>query len=493
MPADTPEVPAARTDGAPPTAAGAASRTKPATSRFAARRRRDRIVAAVITVLVVLIGTVLYLTSDIRATHPSVAPDRPPIAAMQTVPEALVTAWQQPIDPELGVAVSPFGTVAIADRHSVVGRSAEAGAVVWSYTRSNRDVCAIGSGDTTTGDVKSTDSVRGIMAMYARNGMCQEMATFNPITGEVLYQRTAPNKIPGTLVFGGPYAAWMSSDLLEIWRGSLVRTFQYGNQPTPKSAGTEHLGCTFIDAATGRDQFGTIEHCASKGPNARIVLNWTDPHHEKPDDWTDLKTKVRADIDTGSPVARIVGITKDRVAVLVTVPGPAVLLYDADGKMVTRTPISISAKAIAADNGITPRVTLNGVQYSFVGGNVISVSTREVEVTVPVTSTAAASSTEPAFPGSATRTTQPTTTTEPRESMTVNWTMSQAIGLPTLVGGSLLVPSSTGLAVTSPDDGKVSRTIDVSRADSPKRVDVSVVGDRLIELRGGQLVALKAS
>lgn len=77
--------------------------------------------------------------------------------------------------------------------------------------------------------------------------------------------------------------------------------------------------------------------------------------------------------------------------------------------------------------------------------------------------------------------------------MTVNWTMSQAIGLPTLVGDSLLVPSPTGLAVTSPDDGKVSRTIDVSRADAPKRVDVSVVGDRLIELRGALMVALKAS
>jgi hypothetical protein len=470
-------------------------------------------VAAVIAVVAVAVAAALYLTSDQRATSEVLAAETDPIAGMTTVPHSLVPAWQQSVDPALGVAVSPFGTVATAEAHTVTGHNAETGKVEWKYTRSNRDVCRIGTGDVLGGDVNaasitpsdidSTDGVRGIMTMFERDGMCQEMATLNPITGAVLYQRTSPNTFPGTLVYGHPYAAWVTSDLVEIWRGSLIRTFQYGNQPTPTSANTRHLGCTFTDAAFGRDQFGTIEHCASKGTNARIVLNWADPNSQNKD-WDVYKTQARADVDTGSPVARIVGITKDRVAVLVTAPSPAVLIYDADGKLVTRTPVSIQAQAIAADTGITPRVTLDGVQYSFVGGNIISVGTENVQVTVPVTDTSGTSapSSEPSFTnflgttggtGDTEGAAKPTTKTEDRDSLVVNWTMSDAIGLPALVGTNLVVPSPTGLAVATPAEGIVSRTIDVTRNGTPKRVDVVLAGDRLIELRGTEVVSLKAA
>ncbi|WP_029135209.1 Rv3212 family protein [Nakamurella lactea] len=478
---------------------------------YRSRRRRDRIVAAVIAVVAVAVAAVLYLTSDIRATEAVTADGSEPPTPMSTVPARLTAAWQQAADPEVGAAASPFGTVVTADQHTVTGRSAETGAVAWTYTRSNRDVCRIGTGDVLGGDVDaadisaadidSEDGVRGIMTMYARDGMCQEMATLNPITGALLFTRTAPNRLPGTLIFGHPYAAWVSSDLMEIWRGSLVRTFQYGDQPAPTSANTRHLGCVFSDAAVGQDQFGTVEHCTDKGANARIVLNWTDPNHQNKD-WDSYKTQVRADIDTGSPVARIVGITKDRVAVLVTEPTPAVLIYDADGKLATRTPVSIPAAAIVADTGITPRVTLDGVQYSFVGGNVISVGRETVQVTVPVTSSSGATTTptsEAGFSnflgttGSSSGAAEPTTKTEDRDSLVVNWTMSEAIGLPALVGKDLVVPSPTGLAVATPAEGTVSRSIDVPRTGSPKRVDVVLVGDRLVELRGSEVVSLKAA
>lgn len=473
---------------------------------YRSRRRRDRTIAAVIAVVAVAVAAVLYLTSDIRATESDTAPDSAPVAAMTTVPDKLAVAWQQATDPALGGLASPFGTVVTADSHTVTGRDARTGKVQWTYSRSDRQLCGLGTGDTTTGDINSSGSVRGVMTMYARDGMCQEMALLNPITGAVHYQRTAPNRIPGTLIFGGPYVSWVSSDLMEIWRWDLLRTFQYGNQPNPSSGGTRHLGCIFTDAAVGQDQFGTIEHCADKGKNARIVLNWTDPNTQNKD-WDVFKTQVRADVDTGSPTARIVGITKDRVAVLVSRPEPAVLIYDADGTLATRTPVSIAAAAIEADTSssksvITPRVTLDGVQYAFVAGQVISVGTDTVEVTVPITSTSGSTTAPTTTPritnflgteGSGAAATKPTTQVEDRQSLVVNWTMSEAIGLPTLVGDNLLVPSPTGLAVATPSEGVVSRTIGVSRKASDKRVDVAVVGDRLVELRDGEVVSLKAA
>ncbi len=98
------------------------------------------------------------------------------------------------------------------------------------------------------------------------------------------------------------------------------------------------------------EQFATIEHCTADGTNARLVFNWTDPNtHDKDQD--QYKHTARAEIDTGSPAARLVGITKDRAAVLVSAPTPALVVYDADGAEVSRTPVDIPAAEITAMKG----------------------------------------------------------------------------------------------------------------------------------------------
>lgn len=473
-------------------------------SSFRARRRRDRIIAGAIAVAVIAAATIVYLTSDIRAVDATSGPDYTPTVAMSAVPQRLQVAWQQPTDPEVGAVASPYGTVVTTDQHTVTGRNAATGGVRWSYSRADRNLCAVGSGDTTTGDLSASSSVRGVLAVYARDGLCGEMVLLNPKTGERRYQRTAPNQPSGSLIFGGPYAAWVSSGLLEIWRWDLLRTFQYGDQPNPSSGNTRHLGCTITDAAVTDDQFGTIEHCTGKGSNARIVLNWTDPNSQNKKDWDVFKTKARADIDTGSAAARIVGITKDRVAVLVATPTPAVVAYDADGTVAGRTPIAVAASAIGSNSGPTPRVTLDGIQYSLVGGYLIAMGEETVDVTVPVTATSGTN--EPSktpdaglasrLGGTATSTpTPPKTKTKvvSRDSPTVSWALPGAIGLPTLVGANLVVASAGGLMVVPAAEGTVARTVPLARPAKPARVDVAVVGNRLVELRGTEVVSLAAA
>ena len=66
-----------------------------------------------------------------------------------------------------------------------------------------------------------------------------------------------------------------------------------------------------------------------------------------------FKHDPRATIDTGAPAARIVGITADRVAVLVSAPEPAVVVYDATGAETSRTAVDIPAESIVAADQLT--------------------------------------------------------------------------------------------------------------------------------------------
>lgn len=480
----------------------AAAEVRRAQAPFRRRRRRDRLIAAGAAILLLAAGAVAYLNSDIRAVTSDTAAQQTAPKALKTVPKALRVAWEQPTDPMVGGVASPYGTVVTTDAHAVTGRDVDTGAVRWTYARSNRDLCALGSGDTSA-TTKITDSgrVRGLLAMYARDGYCGEMVLLDPSTGERRYQRTAPNQLGGTLIFGGPYAAWVGSDLLEVWRYDLYRTHQYGNQPASPESNTQHLGCTFLDAAVTDQQFATIEKCPAQGGNVRLAINWTDPNAENKDKWSPYRSDARADVDTGSPAARIVGITRDRVAVLVSGPTPALVIYDADGKVVSRTPARVPGATIAAATGITPRSTIGAVSYALIGQTLIAVGEQQVTVTVPVTTsstsdTTTAPTTTTGFFGSngasQTPSTKPTTTEENRDSPDVRWSFGGALGLPTAVGGSLLVPTQAGLAVVPATSGALLRTVPVDRAGTTGAVDVQLIGSRIVEVRNGSVVALEA-
>ena len=116
----------------------------------AARRRRiDRIVAAAIAVVVVAVGVLIYLTSDIRATTSTLgdrtpAPE-PPVAAPTALSPGLDGCRT---DPAVGAVASPYGVVVTADGSTVTGHDAVTGGVRWSYGRDDEPLCAVGSGDT---------------------------------------------------------------------------------------------------------------------------------------------------------------------------------------------------------------------------------------------------------------------------------------------------------------------------------------------------------
>ncbi len=452
------------------------------------RRRRliDAAVAAVIAALVAAAVLVGYLNSDARAAM-LITGSSPAEPAAPGVPAALTVRWTAPTDAVLGSVVSTSGVVVVTDPHGITALDAATGKAVWSYHRSNLLLCAAGSGDLPVPGFGLGSAVPGIVTVFAKNGYCSQVQSFDADTGDRGVDRTSPNQVSGQLTFGGPYAGWMGRTLLEVWQSALLRTIQYGDQPDPTNPGTQLLGCTFTDLAMGTLQFGIVQHCAADGSNARVVLNFDDPNAVNKKEWSSFKFTPRTSIDTGSASARIVGITADRVAVLVAEPEPAVVVYDAAGTEVSRTPVPISAAEITAADGagITAAVRTGQKWYCLIGSHLLAVSSQQVEAPAPATSIAGlAPSTTTA--GTSTSGAAPLVSLQ---SLVVAWTAAGARGLPAVVGGSVLMPTDDGLEVLD-NHGQTERTIAVDRSGYTGRVDAASVGDLFVETRGPQVVAL---
>lgn len=490
----------------------------------ARRRRTDRLVAALIAVLAVAVATVVYLTSDIRAaalaTGPAVAAPSTPTS----VPVRLDPAWSAPTDPTLGAVTSPAGVVVTTDRHGITAHDSVTGAIRWTYTRSNRTLCQVAGVTTkplktTTDDAQPADT-DGIAAVYAVDGFCSAVQTFLAGTGDRARTRTSPLAAGGSFVTtggnGAAFAGWVSGTLVEVWRDDLVRTLQYGDLPNPTQPGNLHLGCDFTDLVLNPTQVATVEHCAARGPHARVVLNVTDPGCKGgcgyPDTWDQFKHSPRADIDTGSDAAVLVGLTADRVAVLVATPTPALVVYDAGGQQSSRTPVDIpAAQIVAAANGAPlPAVTRGDQRISLVGSHLIAVDSTTVQAPAPATTLSTPTSSTSVsssllggltgLPGLAGSTgsaagTSAGTPTVSLAGLTLSWTFSDVLGLPAVDDDQVLVPVRAGLArfdaADGPPAGAAPPVIPVDRAGAPGRVDAAVVGGTVLEWRGSTVVALR--
>jgi len=496
----------------------------------ARRRRIDRLVAAVIAMVVVGVGVAIYLNSDVRATSAVLGPSTPAPDVPDTVPSTLTQRWSLATNPDLGSVASPYGVVITADQHTVTGNDAVTGEFRWSYGRENLPLCAIGSGDVDAPGVTRRGKVRGVMVVSEEGGYCSQVILLDPDTGARHYYRTSPNQVRGSLAFGGPYAAWMGPTLVELWRDDLVRTIQYGDEPTPPKPNATHTGCTFTDIALADDQFATVEHCdpgntdpgntdpgntdpgntADQATNARVVINWATPDSapNKPDGQDVFKHEPRADIDTGSPAARIVGITADRVAVLVSAPEPAVVVYDASGAEQSREPVDVPAEQIVAADQLTaaggtsptPAVIDGDARYSLVGDHLIALTSQQITTDAPATpsTTALESRQPPTISVFATSAPTSASASEPPAQVQVDdldlaWSKAGAVGLPALIGEQLLMPVNGGLAVFAAANGNpgiVPTTIPVDRGGYTGRVDATAVGSMIIETRSGQVVGL---
>ena len=158
--------------------------TPPASARalreYQLRNRRAMRWYALILTAVVVVGIVAvriaYAHGELTKVSSRTGTAPPPIPAAQTSSELSLT-WQSSDHPAGGTAYQD-GVVVTYAGHTVSGRDARTGAVRWHYTRSDEVVCAVVQQDSST------------IAMFERDGNCDEVTGFVTATGEPKWYRT---------------------------------------------------------------------------------------------------------------------------------------------------------------------------------------------------------------------------------------------------------------------------------------------------------------
>jgi hypothetical protein len=152
----------------------------PALVAFRLKTRRSLTVyaAAVLVALLVVGIAVKEVYAHGELTHVSQQSGTAPAAVPSASTAAKVTrVWQSS---DLAAGGDPFadGVVVTYSPHTVNGRDALTGAVLWHYTRTDRTLCGVVQQDSST------------IAVYEHDGNCDEVTGFTTATGEPKFYRT---------------------------------------------------------------------------------------------------------------------------------------------------------------------------------------------------------------------------------------------------------------------------------------------------------------
>jgi len=231
-------------------------------------RGRDRMIAALIAVVVVAVALVVGMTSDSAATDHTEADPPPPLpAAPDRVPGSMAELWSA----RSGAAPVPVAagdTVATADGGEVDGRDPLTGRIRWHYTR-DLPLCTL-------------DSVWGrLNAVYAKSRGCSEVTQLDPGTGRITAQRNGNAELGTQLVDDGSHVTATGKQLLTTWRDDLVQSAEYGQVPALVNAGKQpRTGCTYGTVAAASGKIGVIERCPGD-PADRLTVYKAAPDKDR--------------------------------------------------------------------------------------------------------------------------------------------------------------------------------------------------------------------
>lgn len=194
---------------------------------FAARRRRWWLIyAACLGVLVLVIGAAVafaWFTGEAANAHLKVAAQAAPALPRAPLSGQLSVAWKTTDTTALG---QPFqgGTVVTYSAHTVTGRNARTGAAMWTYTRSNATVCQVGQEQGKT------------IALFDRDGSCDELSAFYTNTGKRAWQRTLDENMTPVQ---GRGSVIVLPDTFFVWTPAVIYAVGVSSAPCKPEIGSE--------------------------------------------------------------------------------------------------------------------------------------------------------------------------------------------------------------------------------------------------------------
>lgn len=396
------------------------------------RTRGDVIAAVAIAAVIAVAAAVVWWTSDARATisRPAAQAVADPDPATE-VPRTLRELWSA-ASPKTRLPVVVGGSVVTGDGQTVQGRDPASGDTVWSYAR-GVDLCGV------------TSVYHYAVAVYPDSRGCGQVSTINGRTGKRGNARTGFADPKVTLSTDGTTVLSFGESRLEVWRSDMVRMLSYGalDARIKPDVPVAPL-CRLTSAAASSSAVSVLEACPNE-PDLRLTLLRPSDEEDVPDIKYVELPDVAADSD-----ARVIAVSDTTTAVYLPTPKPTVNVIDETGTTVASTLMTTPASPDAV-------ATRAGDVITWWTGDSVMV-----------------------FDGSGLRYKYTVTPSGP----------SLPLGPAAEMADRLLVPVTDGYDVFDPGSGTGERHIPLARPPVDGAVVPAVVGDHLVELRGGELAGL---
>lgn len=401
------------------------------------RTKTDIMAAAAIAFVVAATASLIWWTSDARATisRPAAVPAPSPSPARE-VPATLKQLWTA-ASPATTAPIVVGGTVTTGDGRQVDGRDPATGASRWSYAR-DTDLCGV------------SWVYHFAVAVFQDDRGCGQVSTLDGSTGRRGAARSGYADPRVRLSSDGTTVLSAGDTRLELWRSDMVRMLAYGETDArvkPSNRGL-HSGCGLVSAAASSSAVSVLEACKDQA-DLRLVLLRPGKEDDEPQQHPVAEPGIRA----GSG-ARVLAVRETSTAVYVPSPQPKVEVIDETGTTVSST---LLPKA-PSNPGV---VSQAGSLVTWWTGDTVMVFDA-MNLTLRYT-IAAGDTTTPLGPG-------------------------------TMMAGQLLVPVTGAIGVYDPVSGANTRYIPVDRPPNtlaPGRAVVpAVLGAIVIEQRGDTVVAL---
>jgi hypothetical protein len=436
-------------------------------------RKRDVLVAALVAIVAVVGGLLLWQSSDTRATTSQTASETLTSPARPTeFPPSLGEVWRakSPATPE-PVAVGPV--VVTGNGGEVAGRDPLTGEVSWRYTR-DLPLCTI------------TSAWQLAVAVYAKTdnmlpaddprkqGGCSEWTALWPATGQrgrpprdgeqadkpFQGTRNSDAELGTRLLSDGSYVTATGPRLLSTYRSDLVQTMEYGKVAAIQNPNKQpRVGCTYGTVSVVTGKIAVIERCPTD-PSDRLTVYKATGEENKADEPVVVSSVV---VGAGTQVVamseqcRLNPANQDEVQLCtaVAMPNPnRLVVYNEKGEQVTSYPLSIGVNDLAEEPE-DHTVAVNratGAVYWFTGSKTIALS---------------------------------------MDGLRPLWTVDRALGPGTAFAGKILVPVTGRMAVLDPATGVQVASTPIDRDGYDGLVTMSKIGPIVLEQRGDTLVALR--
>lgn len=412
------------------------------------RTRVDVAVSVAIVIVLVIGGVAVWYASPARHTEsePSVA--APDVAEATTVPAALTLAWRVASD-ATGVPELSDSLVITGDDGQVTGRDPVTGAARWLYRR-DLPLCAVAAAWPTTNDET--------LAVYRNSRGCGEVTALDSATGSRTGARSSDADPRVRLDADSGYVVSQGDTRLETWGSNLVRGIEYGRVDAPVKPGVQpgRKDCRLLSSAVGGDRVAVIERCANDTGFRLTVLGALLDDDEKVQQFG---SSVITDRTTGPP------------PVLIAMNSSSIAVYDGGGNTVpSESPMAAGATIRRYDSDGAPA-----------GTNAV-----DGPIAPPADSVALTAG------GLTTYWTGNATVVLDGQSMRPLYQVPGTLGPGSVMAGSLLLPSRSGLSVRDPATGRESRTIAVTRDGyGGGMIAVRSLGDTVVEQWGSVVRGLR--